>query len=163
MNKRAFIARLKARLRGLSRREVDDRISFYLEAIDDRIEEGMSEDAAVEAVGDVDVIAEQIRADIGAKVGDDYNKKNWKAWEIVLVALGSPLWASLLLAALAIVLSIYIVVWAVNLTLWAVELPFFILSYVSKYLFIACKYLSKKTAHLSLWGIEKIKKLFSFK
>ncbi len=43
-----------------------------------------------------------------------------KTWEIVLLALGSPLWISLLIAALAIILSLYISLWAVIILLWAV-------------------------------------------
>lgn len=164
MNKRAFANRLKSRLRGLPMREVEERISFYLEIIDDRIEDGVSVEVAIAALGDIDVIAEQIRDEIKTKnFTVKPERREWRAWEIVLVVLGSPLWITLLATAFCLVLAVFIVVWSVNLVLWAVELPLFILSYISKYLFIACKFLSRETARLSLWSIEQIKRLFTAK
>jgi len=47
-------------------------------------------------------------------------KKRLKAWEIVLLALGSPIWLSLLVAAFAVVVSLYAVLWSVIIALWAV-------------------------------------------
>lgn len=38
----------------------------------------------------------------------------------VLLVIGSPLWLPLLVAAVAIVLSLYVVLWAVIVSLWAV-------------------------------------------
>lgn len=43
-----------------------------------------------------------------------------KAWEIVLLVLGSPIWLPLLVAACAVILSLYISLWAVIISLWAV-------------------------------------------
>ena len=43
-----------------------------------------------------------------------------RAWEIVLLVLGSPIWLSLLIAAVAVVLSVYIVLWSVIISLYAV-------------------------------------------
>lgn len=47
-------------------------------------------------------------------------KRRLKAWEIVLLALGSPVWLSLGIAAAAVVLAIYVSLWAVIVSLWAV-------------------------------------------
>ena len=47
-------------------------------------------------------------------------KRRLQAWEIVLLALGLPVWLSLGLAALAVVLSLYVVVWSLDVSLWAV-------------------------------------------
>ncbi|MDE6636144.1 MAG: hypothetical protein K2K09_06010, partial [Lachnospiraceae bacterium] len=47
-------------------------------------------------------------------------KKRLKAWEIVLLVLGSPIWLSLLIAAFAVILSFYVVLWSVIISLWAV-------------------------------------------
>ena len=41
---------------------------------------------------------------------------------MVLLVLGSPIWLALGIAALAIMLSVYIVLWALIASLWAVEL-----------------------------------------
>ena len=42
-----------------------------------------------------------------------------KAWEIVLLALGSPIWLPLGVAAIAVLLALYVVLWAVIISLWA--------------------------------------------
>lgn len=47
-----------------------------------------------------------------------------KAWEIVLLALGSPVWLSLIVAAVAVVLSVYVSIWAIVISLWSVFASF---------------------------------------
>lgn len=41
-------------------------------------------------------------------------------WEIILLVLGSPIGLSLLIAAIAVVLSVYISLWSIIISLWAV-------------------------------------------
>ena len=60
MTKFKFLATLQDRLAGLPREEVDERLRFYCEMIEDRMEEGLSEEEAVAAVGSVDEIVSQI-------------------------------------------------------------------------------------------------------
>ena len=43
-----------------------------------------------------------------------------KTWEIVLLAVGSPIWLALAIAAAAIVISVFAVIWSVLVALWAV-------------------------------------------
>ena len=124
MNKIEFIAQLSEALDGLPEREVEERISFYCEMIDDRIEEGASEENAVAAIGTVEEIAAQIIAEVPlSKIVKEKIKARRKlhTWEVVLLALGSPLWLSLLIAALAVVISGYAVLWSVVAAVWAVE------------------------------------------
>ena len=117
MRKEEFLAQLRKGLSGLPREDIEERINFYSEMIDDRIEEGLSEEEAVSEAGSVEGIAVQIAADFPAK---KKTKRRLKAWEIVLLALGSPVWLSLLISAVAVVLSLYISLWAVIVSLWAV-------------------------------------------
>ena len=63
MNKQRFIASLKRRLARLPRREIAERVSFYSEMIDDRMEDGLSEEAAVAAIGPIDTIVMQIMSE----------------------------------------------------------------------------------------------------
>ena len=60
MNKHDFIAKLRAKLSGLPDSDVRERLGFYSEMIDDRIEEGLSEEAAVSEIGSVDDIAARL-------------------------------------------------------------------------------------------------------
>ena len=103
-------------------REVEERLSFYVEMIDDRIEDGRTEQEAVAELGPLDEIAAQIVADIPLlQIAKKRIKptRRLKAWEIVLLAVGSPVWASLLIAALAVLIALYASFWAIIVSLWA--------------------------------------------
>ena len=100
MNKETFLRTLRSKLSYLSRSEVDERLAFYEEMIDDRMEEGMTEEEAVEAVGSVDRIAEQIMTETPLTklvAGRVKPERNLRAWEIVLLIVGEPLWIPLLI------------------------------------------------------------------
>ena len=53
MDKQEFLSKLRAKLFGLPQKELEERLSFYSEMIDDRIEEGLSEETAVKELGTV--------------------------------------------------------------------------------------------------------------
>ena len=124
MTKYEFLDELQEKLTGLPENEIDEWVSFYCEAIDDRIEEGMTEQEAVAAIGAVDGIVEQILKEVPLSklVKEKIKRKRRRlaTWEIVLLAVGSPIWASLLIAAFAIAISLYASVWSVVVSLWAV-------------------------------------------
>lgn len=123
MNKQAFLTLLRDALRGLPQDELEERLAFYAEMIDDRTEDGMTEEDAVKALGSVEEVTSQIVADIPlAKIAKETfaPKRRLKTWEIVLLAVSSPLWLSLGLAAIAVTLALYVSVWAVIVSLFAV-------------------------------------------
>ena len=60
MTKKVFLTELKKKLGKLPKSEVKKRLSFYSEIIDDKIEEGFSEEDAVADVGGIDEIAKLI-------------------------------------------------------------------------------------------------------
>ena len=123
MTKSEFLSALRAHLYGLPKDEIDERIDFYGEAIDDRIEDGLSEEDAVGEMGSLDGIVFEIIGEVPlSKIIKQRvkPKRRFKAWETVLLAVGSPVWLSLLFAAFAVVLSLYASLWAVVLSLWAV-------------------------------------------
>ena len=127
MCKQEFLTQLRKGLSGLPQRDIEERLSFYSEMIDDRMEEGLSEEEAVLAVGSVEEIVSQIIGDIPlAKLAKERVKGNrrLKSWEIVLLVLGSPLWLSLGIAAFAVIFSVYVSLWSVIISLWAVFVSF---------------------------------------
>lgn len=131
MSKQEFLDLLRARLAGLPKQDVEERLGFYGEMIDDRIEEGLSEEEAVADIGSTDEIAEQILADIPlVKIAKEKikPKRRIKAWEIVLLALGSPIWLSLLAAVFVVVLAVYAVLWSLVATVWTVFAAFAVFS-----------------------------------
>ena len=127
MTKNQFINELKVRLNGLPRKDIDERILFYSEMIDDRIEDGVSEEEAVDLIGDVEEVAAQIAAGFTVINGEKNkikSKRKMGAGETVLIAVGFPIWFSLLASAFAVLISLYAVVWALVATLWAVLASF---------------------------------------
>lgn len=124
MNKQAFLDALGKRLSGMPKDDIADRLAFYSEMIDDRMEEGCSEEEAVRAIGSVDDIAEEIISSIPlSRLAKERIRKSRRlsSLEIVLIILGAPIWLSLLIAAGAVVLSLYVSVWSVIVSLWAAE------------------------------------------
>ena len=127
MDKKAFLAELKIGLSGLPQKDIDERLSFYSEMIDDRIEEGMDEEEAVTGLDPIDQIVAQTLADIPfAKLVKERikPKRALRGWEIALIILGFPLWFPLLVAAGAVILSLYIVVWSLVVSVWAIDASF---------------------------------------
>ena len=123
MTKNEFLGALRLRLSGLSESDIEEHISFYSEMIEDRMEDGASEEDAVRGIGSVEDIAAQIIADVPlTKIAKERikPKRRLRAWEIVLLAVGSPIWLSLGIAAFAVILSLYVVIWALIISLWAV-------------------------------------------
>ena len=127
MTKNEFLAELKDSLSGLPEEDVKERLEFFGEMIDDSMDEGLSEEQAVAKIGSVDSVVSQILEDtplsrlVKQKIKP---KRRMAAWEIVLLAAGSPLWIVLLAAALVVVLSVYIVIWSVAISIWSVFAAF---------------------------------------
>lgn len=129
MLKQEFLNALKEGLKGLPKADIEERITFYGEMIDDRMEEGLSEEAAVNAIGPVDEVVQQIVADtpltkiVKEKIKP---KRKMRAWEILLLILGFPLWFPLLVATGAVVFALYVTLWSLVIALWAVEIAFIV-------------------------------------
>ena len=64
MTKQAFLSALRDGLSGLPQADLEERINFYSEMIDDRMEEGVPEEEAVAGLGSVDDVVSQILSDI---------------------------------------------------------------------------------------------------
>lgn len=122
MTKREFIQKLREGLSGLPQADIEERVIFYGEMIDDRVEDGLSEEEAVSEIGNVEEITLQIieETPLTKIVREKIRPKGKvKAWQIVLIAVGSPIWASLLIVAIAVIFSIWVSLWAVIVSLWA--------------------------------------------
>ena len=127
MTKYEFVTTLTHRLSHLPREAVEERVNFYIESIEDRIEDGVPEEEAVAAVGSPEEIAAQIMGELprpAFEVPRKEQKRRPSAVETVLLILGAPIWLSLLIAAFAVVLSVYISLWAVIISLWAIYASF---------------------------------------
>ncbi len=125
MNKDQFLTALQARLAGLPEADIEERLAFYNEMINDRIEDGLTEEEAVAEIGSVDAVVEQIMAEIpfSTLVRTRVKpKRKLRAWELVLLIVGAPVWFPLAIAAFAVAFSLYITVWSVLIAFYAAAL-----------------------------------------
>ena len=123
MGKQEFLFQLRKGLSGLPQDDIEERLHFYSEMIDDRMEDGLSEEDAVAQIGSIDEIIQQITTEIPlSKLVKERikPKRRMNAWEILLLVLGFPIWFSLLISAAAVVFSLYVSLWSVIISLWAV-------------------------------------------
>lgn len=123
MRKQDFIKELRLNLSFLPKEEIDDRISFYSELIDDKIEEGVKEEDAIKSIGSIDEIINQIIDEMSlSKIAKDKIKQKRKlsGLEIALIIVGSPIWLSLLLSLIAVLFSLYIIGWSIVISIWAI-------------------------------------------
>lgn len=125
MNKQAFLEELQQRLQGLPSAEIEKSLAYYSEMLDDRIEDGLSEEEAVAAIGTVDEAVTQILSDVSLptllrqRVTPDHRLQGW---EIALLIIGSPLWIAIGIAAVAVFAAVYVVLWSVIVALCAANL-----------------------------------------
>ena len=65
MNRLEFINALGGRLEQLPKEEVQKVLDYYVESINDRMEDGMSEEEVIESFGDLDMLAAEILVEQG--------------------------------------------------------------------------------------------------
>ena len=127
MIKEEFLSELRNSLSVLPKEDIEERIAFYSEIIDDKIEEGLLEEAAIKEIGSIEEIVSEIIADIPLSklVKEKIKaKRSLSALEILIIVLGIPVWFPVLLAAGAVVLALYVSIWSVIISLWAVFASF---------------------------------------
>lgn len=123
MTKKEFIHELRNRLKGLPNNDIEDCISFYSEMIDDRIADGENEEQAVAAI-DIDDAVKEAAAKTPLLSLVKHNvkpKRSLRAWEIILLILGFPLWFPLALVFLVLVFVLVLLIWILVIVTYSVE------------------------------------------
>ena len=105
MNKQEFLAALARELEPLPREERYQTLNYYDELIDDRLEDGQDEGAVIQSLGDPKAVAEEL---LGEEEQPLVPNRGLRVWVIVLLVLGFPLWGSLLLAGVCLLLALFI-------------------------------------------------------
>ena len=127
MTKDEFLLSLRENLKGLPKDDIDERISFYEEMINDLIDDGKTEEEAIEEVGPVKKIVDEIASTTPFKtiVKEKLkNKRKISPLEIILLILGFPLWFPLTIILLVLSLVAYILIWVGVIVTCSVELGF---------------------------------------
>ena len=118
MNRAKFLRSLERALRAYPRDSVQKTLDYYDEMISDRMEDGLSEEQAVNALGSIEDIVHSLpQAETPVPAG-----RRRKGWSTALIVLGFPLWLPLLIAFFALLLSGLIVLLAAIVCLFALEL-----------------------------------------
>ena len=127
MNKQEYLESIRSRISAMPADDVNRFMDYYSEMIDDRVEDGLSEEEAVADMGSPDAAVEQILEDMPLTklVKEKIKPKHeLKAWEVVLIVLGSPVWIPLLITAAVLLLTLWIVAFALLISFYAVVLSF---------------------------------------
>lgn len=123
MNKQQFLDTIRDKIGALPPQDRERSLDFYSEIIDDRMEDGLTEEQALEAIGSVEEVAAQILQEAQVpKAAPVIIPRKLRIWEIVLLVLGAPLWIPLVLSVAIVLLSVYAVLWSCVLTLYCADL-----------------------------------------
>ena len=118
MTKKEFIKELRERLSGLPKDDLESRLSFYEESINDRMDDGKSEEEAVKELGTIDEIINQVASETSLMTlvkEKAKPKRKLSGAEIALIAIGFPLWFPLVLTFLILCLVFCLVFWIIGL------------------------------------------------
>lgn len=139
MKKDEFLEELRKNLRGLPKDDVEDRVNFYSEMIDDKISDGSTEEEAVASIDMYDVVKDVAeKTPLVSLVKEKVKpKRKIRPWEIVLLILGFPLWFPLMLTLMILLLVAILVVWILVIASYAVEVGLFGGSILSLVVFFA--------------------------
>ena len=139
MNKTQFCALLENKLKPyLSPKEMYKTLNFFEEMIDDRIDEGLSEEEAVSQLGDINIIVDQILDE--HNIGKKQTKLVWRfiprELGFINIVLLFPAWitifslvASLFIVILSIIFSIVLSIIAIFIggILLILKSPFYLI------------------------------------
>ena len=138
MTRDEFLGRLGELLACLPADQVEETRQFYAEAIADRMEDGMTEEEAVAAMGAPGEAAEATLDDLPAvprAIARTRRRSTALLW--VLTIVGSPVWVPLLAAFAAVAVTVYVCIWALALCVWIVAVALGSAG-IAELLFAAC-------------------------
>lgn len=124
MYKYEFLTALREQLVGLPKEDIEERISFYEEMINDRMDEGKSEEEAVAEIGTVDDVVREIAGDtklvklVKEKVKP---KRSLRGWEIAIIIGSFPFWLPIVIVSFVLALVGFILIWTLVIVTYTVE------------------------------------------
>ncbi|HMM06816.1 MAG TPA: DUF1700 domain-containing protein [Clostridiales bacterium] len=118
MNKAEFLQSLDQRLKSLGESDRQRSAHYFAEIIEDRMEEGMSEEDAVADLESLDDIVEGIlneKEEAQLLAAQSSKKRRFPLWlTILLLILGSPVWLPLLLTVISVATTLYLCLWILS-------------------------------------------------
>ncbi len=154
MNKQEFLKALSDRLQGIPKEDREKSIEYYSEMIDDRTEDGLTEEQAVKAMGNVGDIADKIINDMPVEKllkTKIMPERKLSAFEIVLLTVGFPILFPIGISLIAVAFTLYLVLWVLILCIYVVAFSFAVSGIAS---IIAL--------FMSIWGGQALSGMFLF-
>lgn len=125
MNRTEYLGKLAAQIATLPDEEITRSLAFYSEAIDDRMEAGLSEEEAVAQLEPPAVAARTIIEELPiVPRAVAVTRRRSESLFLTLAVIGSPIWLSLAIGVVGAAAGIYIAIWAMVFALWAIVICF---------------------------------------
>lgn len=125
MNRTEYLGKLAAQIATLPDEEITRSLAFYSEAIDDRMEAGLSEEEAVAQLEPPAVAARTIIEELPiVPRAVAVTRRRSETLFLALAIIGSPIWLSLAIGVVGAAAGIYIAIWAMVFALWAIVICF---------------------------------------
>ena len=132
MKKEEFLSELDARLSALPNMDKKRSLDYYNEMIEDQMEDGISEEDAIQKIGTPAMAAAQIMQELPLiTLARTRINAHGSARTTTLIIAGAPSWISLLAVAFSLLVSVIavffsalVVFFSLFVALWAVDLSF---------------------------------------
>ncbi len=119
-----FLTQLRARILHLPGLEVDKAISYYRESLEDKLEDGLSDEEAIESFGSIDDIVKSIEEEVSftsivrhrVKEKSDKSGVN-KILLAIVIILTFPIWLPIGLVALIFCILLYTFAWVIPIVI----------------------------------------------
>ena len=112
MKKNEFLNSLKSRLKAFNESEVKSIMDFYDELIEEKKENGLSEEEAIASFGDMNSIVNKVSADLVLTRSNNQTSNPAKNFLIILGICASPILIPIGIALSAVVFSLIVVVFS---------------------------------------------------
>ncbi len=122
-----FLTELKNRIAHLPATEVLRVLSYYSESLEDKLEDGFTEEQAIKSFGSIDEIVKNVEEEVPitlvmkdkVKTKSSGNGVN-KVLIAIIVVLTFPIWIALLVGAFGIAVGVYAVLWTIPIIIGSV-------------------------------------------
>jgi len=124
MYKYEFLTALREQLVGLPKEDIEERVSFYEEMINDRMDEGKSEEEAVAEIGSVEEVVKQIASEtnfVRLVVHKMTPKRSLRGWEIAIIIATFPFWLPVVITSFVLAFVGIILIWTLVIVSYSVE------------------------------------------
>ena len=121
MNRNQFIDILARKLSKMPEKELKQTIDYYYEIISDKMNDGMTEEQAIESLGSLDEIVTDTLSDASDSCETVKEKKESK-WKNITIGATAIIWVPVLIGLFGGLIALYISLWAIVISLGAITL-----------------------------------------